>query len=104
MSAAQSDRRPLLRHGDDHHSQLRPFTLAPFLEPGRDSTGTAAGGGQQHPIGVEHDNGAVIEDHTGLAQHDAVAGPSRRQTQEIVDIEAIGEFERVRTGKFDFSQ
>src|ERR1700733_9739972 len=84
---------PLISHGYHDDTQSWPLALAPFLEPLSDSPCAAAGRRDQYAVLIECDHGAVIENDAGLAQHDAVTRTLHFKSLEIVDVEAIGEFE-----------
>ena len=73
MLACEGDRRPLIGHRRDDDASLGPFALPPLLEPLRDPRSAAARGSQEHPIWIQSNHRAVIENDPGLAQHDAVA-------------------------------
>ena len=96
--------RPLRRHGRDEDLEVRPFALAPFLEPARDAAGAAAGRRDHEVLAAEARDGAVVDDDAVLVEHQAVADPAVLELRHVVDVEAVEELRGVRAGDLDLAE
>ena len=79
-----------------HHVELGPLGLQPFLQPVQDARGAAGGGGHEVAVVREPQGDAVVEHHPVRRAHHAVARRADGQLLEPVGVDPVEELAGVR--------